>query len=99
MTATPTATGLASGGRLEIRLGAVPSGAVELDDASRGRALALVRELRDPATPDEETGAKLEELERIVRCPDVITLMFFNQPELTDEEVVAEALAYEPFAL
>ena len=80
-------------------LGAVPSTAVELDDASRGRALALVRELRDPAIPDEKTGAKLDELTRILRCPHVITLMFFNQPELTDEEVIAEALTYEPFAL
>ncbi|MBQ1046582.1 MULTISPECIES: hypothetical protein [unclassified Micromonospora] len=70
-----------------------------LDDATRGRALVLVRELRDPTIPDEETGAKLDELERILRCPHVITLMFFAQPELTDEEVVAEALAYQPFAL
>lgn len=61
--------------------------------------MVLVRELRDPTIPDEETGAKLDELERILRCPHVITLMFFAQPELTDEEVVAEALAYQPFAL
>ncbi|MFI5849116.1 hypothetical protein ACIA8B_24120 [Micromonospora chalcea] len=72
---------------------------MELDDATRDRALALVRELRDPTIPDEETGAKLDELKRILRCPHVITLMFFAQPELTDEEVIAEALAYEPFAL
>nr|WP_030504775.1 hypothetical protein [Micromonospora purpureochromogenes] len=72
---------------------------MELDDATRDRALVLVRELRDPTIPDEEAGAKLDELERILRCPHVITLMFFAQPELTDEEVVAEARAYEPFAL
>ncbi|MFJ1542622.1 hypothetical protein ACIODS_29200 [Micromonospora chalcea] len=72
---------------------------MEMDDATRDRALVLVRELLDPTIPDEETGAKLDELERILRCPHVTTLMFFTQPELTDEEVVAEALAYEPFAL
>lgn len=84
---------------LLIRRKAVPSRAVELDDATRDRALFLVRELRDPNIPDEETGAKLDELKRILRCPHVTILMFFNEPELTDEEVVAEALAYEPFAL
>lgn len=73
--------------------------AVELDDATRYRALALVCELRDPAIPDEETGARVDELERILRCPHVITLMFFKQPELNDEELIEEALKYQRSAL
>jgi hypothetical protein len=73
--------------------------AVEPDDATRSRALALVRQLRNPAIPDEETGPRVEELERVLRCPHVISLMFFREPELSDEEVVEEALKYQPFAL
>ncbi|SCL50187.1 hypothetical protein GA0070603_0927 [Micromonospora chersina] len=72
--------------------------AVELDGPARSRALALVRELRDPALPDEEAGARVDELERILCCPHVLSLMFFTEPGLSDEEVIEEALKYQPFA-
>ncbi|MFI7523814.1 e9imm peptide [Micromonospora globbae] len=72
---------------------------MELEDGTRSRALALVRELRNPALPDEETGARIDDLERILCCPRVISLMFFREPELSDEEVIEEALKYQPFAL
>ncbi|MGW4499329.1 hypothetical protein ACWENR_12055 [Micromonospora sp. NPDC004336] len=57
-----------------------------LDNATRSRALTLVRELRNPALPGEEAGARVDELERILCCPHVISLMFFGEPELSDEK-------------
>ncbi|MDP9794718.1 hypothetical protein J2S43_003230 [Catenuloplanes nepalensis] len=72
---------------------------MELDDAGRARALDLVRRLRDPRLPDEETDPLLTELERLLVNPHVSDLIFYHDPELTDDEVVTHARRYEPFAL
>ncbi|MFI5490863.1 hypothetical protein [Micromonospora echinaurantiaca] len=64
---------------------------------ARQRALTLMAELLH--TPDEEVGTKVDELERILKCPHVTTYMFHHTPHLTDEEVIEKALAYEPIAL
>ena len=70
------------------------------DDTERKQqALELVRKLRYGRVPDEEVGAVVDELERIVPNPNWTDLLFYNEPELSDEEAVEKALAYRPFAL
>ena len=70
-----------------------------LDEAGRERALQLIRQLRDPRLPDEASGPLFDELERLLVYPRVVNLMFFEDPELSDEEVVERALEYKPFEL
>lgn len=70
---------------------------MNIDEGTRGRALELVRLLRNPSLPGEETNEPLDELERILRCPHVLNLMFYEIPELSDENVIARALNYRPF--
>lgn len=72
---------------------------MRLDDAGRERALDLIRRLRDPRLPDEDTGPLLTELERLLVNPHVSDLLFHHDPELTDDDVVAHAQRYEPFEL
>jgi hypothetical protein len=67
-----------------------------LDDAERQRALNIIRKLRDPTVPDEAGGALVDELTRLLRHPGLTELVFWRTPELTDEEVIAEALRYHP---
>ncbi|GIF38686.1 hypothetical protein BC793_105330 [Actinoplanes xinjiangensis] len=70
---------------------------MDVGDDTKGRALELVRLLRDPRLPDSETDSLLVELVRITRCPHVSDLMFFRDPSLSDQEVVEQALSYRPF--
>ncbi|MFC8851059.1 MULTISPECIES: hypothetical protein [unclassified Micromonospora] len=72
---------------------------MQLDDESKSKALRLVRELRDPTLPDEGVADRLSRLESILRRPNMLDLLFFNDPELTDEEVVEKAAAYKPIEL
>lgn len=70
----------------------------EIDGATRMRALELIRMLRNPPhVPDEETDDLLTQLERMLGCPHVSDLMFYENPELSDDEVIDRALAYSPF--
>ncbi|WP_144128043.1 hypothetical protein [Catellatospora sichuanensis] len=71
---------------------------MELSADERARAVDLVRELRDPMLPNA-LGPRYEELRRLVISPRVWDLMFWTVPELTDEEVVEEALKYEPYVI
>jgi hypothetical protein len=68
-----------------------------LDAAKHQRAVDLVRSLRDPGVPDEAAGALIDELSRLLGHPRVIEPLFWRTPELTDEEVIEEALRYHPF--
>jgi hypothetical protein len=68
-----------------------------LDDSKGRRVLELIRILRNPATPDEDADALLNELEKLLAHPGVSDLLFWRTPELTDEEVVEEALRHHPF--
>lgn len=63
------------------------------------QALELVRKLRYGHVPDEEVGDIVEELERIIPNPNWTDLLFYHEPELSDEEAVEKALTYRPFAL
>lgn len=70
-----------------------------LDDAGRERARQLIRQLRDPSLPDESADALLTELERLLAYPRVSDLLFYADPELSDDEVIEKAQEYKPFAL
>jgi hypothetical protein len=70
----------------------------EIDENVRIRALEIIRLLRNPPhLADEEVSAPLSELERILGCPYVSDMMFYESPELSDEEVITRALQYSPF--
>ncbi|WP_203744940.1 hypothetical protein [Actinoplanes cyaneus] len=68
-----------------------------LDDAERRRAMEMIRRVRDPQIPDEAASALLDDLSKLLVYPRVSDLLFWRTPELTDEEVIAEALQYHPF--
>jgi hypothetical protein len=70
-----------------------------LDAAERARALHLVRELRDPRLPDESADGLLAELERLLAFPRITDLLFYEDPELSDEEVIEKALENRPIEL
>ncbi|MEU8244265.1 e9imm peptide [Actinoplanes missouriensis] len=67
-----------------------------LDESVREQAIGMIHRLRDPRIPDEAAGALISELERLLAYPRVSDLLFWRTPELTDEEVVEEALRYRP---
>ncbi|BEL06321.1 hypothetical protein Q0Z83_045120 [Actinoplanes sichuanensis] len=68
-----------------------------LDDVQRQRAHHLIRRLRHPELPDEAAAELLDELEKLLLYPRVSDLLFWHTPELTDDEVIDEALRYQPF--
>ncbi|GAA1380850.1 hypothetical protein GCM10009661_56350 [Catellatospora chokoriensis] len=70
-----------------------------LDGAGRERALWLIGELRDPRLPDESADALLVELERLLAFPRITDLLFYENPELSDEEVIEKALGNRPIEL
>jgi hypothetical protein len=71
----------------------------DLSSVDRQRALQIIRELQDPALPDEGSGDLVAQLERLLFCPHVYEYLFFQDEELTAEEVIEKALEYKPFAL
>jgi len=70
-----------------------------LDSAGRERALRLIWQLRDPRLPDESADALLTELERLLAFPQITDLLFYEDPELSDEEVIEKALENRPLEL
>jgi hypothetical protein len=70
-----------------------------LDNAGRERALLLIRELRSPTLPEESADALLAELERLLSFSRVSDLLFYENPQLSDEEVIERALGNGPFEL
>lgn len=68
-------------------------------DLRRERAIEIVREVRYGGLPDEEASAKLDELEQLIPHPRWVDLLYYQDPELSDEAAVDAALAYRPFAL
>lgn len=69
-----------------------------LDDAQRQRARDLVQRLKDPTLPDDASSELMDELERLLLYPRVSDLLFWRTPELSTDEVIDEALRYQPFA-
>jgi hypothetical protein len=68
-----------------------------LDDAQRQRARLLIQRLKDPTLPDEAGAELLDELTRMLLYPTVSDLLFWRTPELTEDEVIDEALQFQPF--
>ena len=68
-------------------------------DPRRERAIEIVRDIRYGRLPDDQASAKLDELEHLIPHPQWADLLFYQDPELTDEQAVDTALAYRPFAL
>jgi hypothetical protein len=68
-----------------------------LDNTQHQRALDLIRRLKDPALPDVAGSELLDELKKLTLYPRVGDLLFWRTPELTADEVIDEALRYQPF--
>ncbi|MFG2750044.1 e9imm peptide [Streptomyces xanthophaeus] len=68
---------------------------------TRDEAIERVQHLMDGSITDEaEASAALESLKVGLRCPHISNYIFWDfDPNLTADEVVDRALAYEPFAL
>ena len=67
-----------------------------LYNAERQRARDLIQRLRDPKLPDDAIGGLLEDLEKVLLYPRVSDLLFWRAPEITADEVIDEALRYQP---
>jgi Colicin immunity protein / pyocin immunity protein len=68
----------------------------------RADAIALVRRLMTGDYADDaEAGAILDALERGLACPHVGELIFYPKQErpATAQDIVEQALAYQPIAL
>ena len=69
-----------------------------LSDEDRAAA-QLVSEIRSGRFSEAESDLKLAELRKILLHPRLVDLMFYEKPELSDEEVVRRAREYRPFEL
>lgn len=65
----------------------------------RARCLILVRLIRTGVGSEEDGDGYFQELQRLKPNPNWAELMFYRTPDLSDEEVVDEGLAYRPIAL
>ncbi|MEV6350584.1 hypothetical protein [Actinoplanes sp. NPDC051851] len=65
----------------------------------RARCLELVRLIRSGAGSEADGDAGYRELQRLKPNPHWSDLMFYRTPELPDDEVVEQGLAYRPMAL
>lgn len=63
------------------------------------KALELVALARDPTVSDERLGEIIDELKYVIPYPSWGNLIFHHVPDLSDEEVVGEALRHRPIAL
>ena len=65
----------------------------QIDEGARARAAEIIRILRNPPhLPDEEVGAPLAELGRILGHPRMLDLIFHQNPDLSDDEIIDTAL-------
>ena len=66
---------------------------------SRLELIELVEKIMKSNGAEEEIDNMIEELERNVPHPEVSDLIFWNEEELTPEQIVDIALAYKPIQL
>lgn len=66
---------------------------------SKLELIELVEKIMKSKGTEEEIDNMIEELERNVPHPEVSDLIFWNEEELTPEQIVDIALAYKPIQL
>lgn len=66
---------------------------------SKEGLIELVRKIMDVEGTEEEIDSMIEVLQRSVPHPEVSNLIFFNETDLTPEQVVEQALSYKPIQL
>ncbi|MGW7074648.1 bacteriocin immunity protein [Streptomyces sp. NPDC054866] len=66
---------------------------------ARAELIEIVQKFIDATLPEVEEDALLEELMVSVPHPRVSDLIFYQDPPLTAEQVVDQALAYRPIEL
>lgn len=66
---------------------------------SRQQLIPLVTKIVNAEGTEEEQDQWLETVVREVPHPQVSDLIFWNEPELTPEEIVDAALVYQPIVL
>lgn len=69
------------------------------NELSRLELIELVEKIMKSNGAEEEIDNMIEELERNVPHPEVSDLIFWNEEELTPEQIVDIALAYKPIQL
>lgn len=66
---------------------------------SKLELIELVEKIMKSKGTEEEIDNMIEEIERNVPHPEVSDLIFWNEEELTPEQIVDIALAYKPIQL
>lgn len=66
---------------------------------SKEELVELVEKIMNDAGTEEEIDAMIDELRKHVPHPSVSDLIFWPEEELTAEEIVELALAYQPIVL
>ncbi|ANF95597.1 bacteriocin immunity protein [Paenibacillus bovis] len=65
----------------------------------REQLIALVNKIQSGEGSEQEQDDLLEQLQQNVPHPGVSDLIYWDKRELTAEQIVDEALAYEPIRL
>ncbi|RAV17837.1 bacteriocin immunity protein [Paenibacillus contaminans] len=66
---------------------------------SRSELISIVEKIMQAEGTEEELDELLDVLGKNVPHPEVSNLIFWNDQELSAEEVVDEALSYQPIVL
>lgn len=72
---------------------------MEIESMENKELLELIRKLSNGEGNDQEAQEWLETINKNVPFPNVSELIFYNQPELSPEEILQKALDYKPIIL
>lgn len=70
-----------------------------MDKLFREELIVLVNKIIECEGSEDEINEMLEVLKRNVPHPEVDDLIYWNEEELTTEEIVDKALAYRPIQI
>lgn len=68
-------------------------------ELSKKELLELVEKIMQADGSEQEIDEMIDVLERNVPHPQVSDLIFWNEKELTPEEIIEEAMNYKPITL
>ncbi|MBE9917911.1 hypothetical protein G8C92_28325 [Paenibacillus donghaensis] len=68
-------------------------------ELSKQELLELVEKIMQADGSEQEIDEMIDVLERNVPHPQVSDLIFWNEKELTPEEIIEEAMNYKPITL